>query len=222
MAGTERPTSSVQGGPAQRASDGRTSHAPQPAPRAEAIVVLGCRVHPCGRLTAAAAGRASAAAAAFRAGVAPRVIASGGRRWGAQIEAVALKGALVDRGVPERAVLTELWSFTTVENAIFTSALLRRLGVGSAVIVTCSWHVPRALMSFRAAGIDASAWPRPAVPGAFDRHAERFRRAYDALLFGASSSLSARADAFLSASSPPLSAAAVTSFSAAAAAPRSS
>ncbi len=186
MAGTE---------PASHGSDGRTS-------RADAIVVLGCRVHPSGRLTPTAAGRAAAAAAAFRAGLAPLVITSGGRRWGAQIEALALRTALVERGVPEASILTELWSFTTVENAVFTSALLRRRGARSALVVTCSWHIPRALEAFRAAGIESTGCPRAAVPGTFDRHAERFRRAYDALLFRGTALLSARADAFLSASEP--------------------
>jgi uncharacterized SAM-binding protein YcdF (DUF218 family) len=153
---------------------------PPPAPARDAIVVLGCRILPCGRLTAAAEGRAEAAALAYRAGVAPRLVTSGGRRWGAQVEAVALRDALVARGVPAEAIHVELWSMTTYENAVFSAALLGRLGARSAVVVTCSWHAPRALMSFRSAGIDATAWPREATAGAFDRVAEGVRRAFDA------------------------------------------
>lgn len=134
-----------------------------PSVRADAIVVLGCRVLPSGRLTAAAEGRAEAAAAAYRAGLAPRIVASGGRRWGAQIEALALQRSMIARGVPRAAIIPELWSLTTCENAIFSAALLRRLGARSAVIVTCSWHVRRALMSFRSTGLEAAAWP-PASP----------------------------------------------------------
>lgn len=168
-----------------------------PPTRADAIVVLGCRILPCGRLTSAAAGRASAAAAAFHAGVAPHVVTSGGRRWGAHVESLALRAALVARDVPPAAIHPELWSLTTVENAIFSAALLRRLGARTAVVVTCSWHAPRALMSFQAAGIHATPWPRPAVPAPFDRHAERLRHAYDARLLPHTTWLTRTAHTFL-------------------------
>lgn len=163
---------------------------------ADAIVVLGCRVLPSGQLTTAAEGRASAAAAAYRAGVAPCVIASGGRRWGAQIEALALRDAMVTHGVPASAIVAELWSLTTYENAVFTAALLRKTGARNAVVVTCEWHVPRALMSFRAAGIEASAWPRASRAGFYDRCAEGFRRAYDARALRRTSVLAGSADSF--------------------------
>src|SRR5215212_11030773 len=109
---------------------------------ARVIVVLGCRILASGRLTTSAEGRAGAAASAYRAGAAPRIIASGGRRWGSQIEAVALKRAMVEHGVPEGAILTELFSLTTYENAVFSAALLRSIGAPSAVVVTSEWHMP--------------------------------------------------------------------------------
>jgi uncharacterized SAM-binding protein YcdF (DUF218 family) len=123
--------------------------------RADAIVVLGCKIMPSGRPSAAAARRADAAAAAYRAGVAPVVIASGGRRWGAHVESRVFGHALASAGVPRSAILTELCSLTTYENAIYSAALLRRLGARTAAVVTCGYHLPRALADFRAAGIEA-------------------------------------------------------------------
>lgn len=164
--------------------------------KADAIVVLGCRVAASGRLTRSAEGRAEAAAEAFHAGVAPRVVASGGRRWGAAVEALALAGSLRDRGVPAGAILVELWSLTTYENAVFSASMLRRLGARSAAIVSCAWHLPRALQSFTGAGIEAFAWPRRATPGLYDRVAERFRRAYDGLAMSRTGVLRASADTF--------------------------
>jgi uncharacterized SAM-binding protein YcdF (DUF218 family) len=139
--------------------------------RADAIVVLGCRIPPSGRLCGPAARRAEAAASAYRAQVAPRIVASGGRRWGEQVEARAFRKELVRAGVPRDAVIEELCSLTTLENAIFSAAVLRRLlhqGVSPlrpprAAIVTCPFHLPRALANFRAAGVDAFAFPAPAV-----------------------------------------------------------
>lgn len=131
--------------------------------RADAIVVLGCRIAPSGRPGPAAARRAAAAAAAYHAGVADRIVASGGRRWGASIEARTLRTALSAAGVPESAVTEELWSLSTSENAVFSAAVLRRLGARRAAVVTCSWHMPRAIANFRAAGVDVV--PLPAGVG---------------------------------------------------------
>jgi uncharacterized SAM-binding protein YcdF (DUF218 family) len=127
--------------------------------RADAIVVLGCRVPPSGRARGAAARRAEAAAQAYLDGVAPVVITSGGRRWGAHVESSVLRRELVRLGVPDAAVVEELCSFSTYENAVFAAGLLRRLCARDAVIVTCAWHMDRALRNFRAAGINARPLP---------------------------------------------------------------
>jgi len=126
---------------------------------ADAIVVLGCRIAPSGRPAAPAARRAATGASAFFAGVAPRIVVSGGRRWGSQIEASALRRALEGAGVPAGAVIEELCSLSTYENAIFSAAILARLGARRAAVVTCPWHMARALRAFRAAGVDAHALP---------------------------------------------------------------
>lgn len=47
----------------------------------------------------------------------------------------------------------------TWENALFSAQTLRRLGVGRVLLVTHAFHMPRALLSARAAGIDALAAP---------------------------------------------------------------
>jgi uncharacterized SAM-binding protein YcdF (DUF218 family) len=127
--------------------------------RADAIVVLGCRIAPSGRPAAPAARRAATAASAFLAGVAPRIVVSGGRRWGSQIEARALRRAIEGAGVPAGAVVEELCSLSTYENAIFSAAVLARLGARRAAVVTCPWHMARALRNFRAAGVEALPYP---------------------------------------------------------------
>jgi uncharacterized SAM-binding protein YcdF (DUF218 family) len=135
--------------------------------RADAIVVLGCRILPSGRLGVPAARRAAAAASAYGSGVAPFIVASGGRRWGELVEARVFHRELCRAGVPEGAVIEELCSLSTYENAIFSAAVLRRLLSRSSVaaprpraaIVTCPFHMPRALANFRAAGVDAVALP---------------------------------------------------------------
>ena len=127
--------------------------------RVDAIVLLGCRIGPAGRPMLAATRRAETASRAYRDGVAKVILVSGGRRWGPHAEATALAQELVRQGVPEAAITAELCSLSTHENAIFSAAILRRLGARTAAIVTCWWHVPRALANFRAAGVDAVGIP---------------------------------------------------------------
>jgi uncharacterized SAM-binding protein YcdF (DUF218 family) len=143
---------------------------------ADAIVLLGCRIAPTGLPTGAAARRIAAAARAYHRGLAPLVIVSGGRRWGGHVEAIALHRALVDAGVPDPSILDELCSFSTCDNAIFTTALLRaRSGLATprAAIATCPWHLPRALQLFRAAGADPLPVPTEPSPGTVAQRAYR-------------------------------------------------
>ncbi len=144
---------------------------------ADAIVVLGCRILSSGRPCPAAARRAATAARAYLDGVAPCVIASGGRRWGGLAEAEALSGELQRAGVPGRAILRDLWSLTTYENAIFSAALLRGIRGRSAAVVTCPWHMARALSNFRGAGVDA--WGLPAVGVAAGLLVRVYREAHE-------------------------------------------
>ena len=138
--------------------------------RADAIVVLGCRITAAGRPGAPAARRAAAGASAFFAGVAPRIVVSGGRRWGAQSEARALGTALRQAGVPATAVIEEHWSLSTHENAVCSAAILARIGARRAAVVTCPWHMARALQSFRAAGVDALPLPTGLAEMSWLRH----------------------------------------------------
>ena len=80
-------------------------------------------------------------------------MASGGRRWSGVAEADALEAELIALGVPREAVLRELCSLTTFENAWYSARLLSGLGAERAGIVTCDWHMHRAIASFRRAGV---------------------------------------------------------------------
>jgi uncharacterized SAM-binding protein YcdF (DUF218 family) len=137
--------------------------------RADAIVVLGCRIATSGRPAPPAARRAATGASAFFAGVAPWILVSGGRRWGSQIEARAIRRALVGAGVTAAAVTEELCSLSTYENAIFSAAVLARLGARRAAVVTCPWHMARALEDFRAAGVDVLPLPTGIAEISFGR-----------------------------------------------------
>jgi uncharacterized SAM-binding protein YcdF (DUF218 family) len=127
------------------------------------LVLLGCRVTGPMTLSAAAARRAERTAQAFQAGLAPRVLVCGGKAWASVREADAMCAFLAARGVPEQALERELWSRSTRQNAHFAAKLLLPRGLFRVGVVTCDWHMPRALCCFRGAGFDALPVPA-AVP----------------------------------------------------------
>ena len=163
---------------------------------ADAIIVLGCRISRSGRPSPAALRRADSGARAYLQARAARcLIVSGGRRWGLHVEADAIAGALIERGVPADVIIRERLSLATFENAVFSVALMRSapdcgLSRGQntrprVVLVTCSWHMARARCDFERAGCDVVSFPAQAPSQAFatralNAAAERVRTAFDA------------------------------------------
>jgi len=126
----------------------------------DAIVVLGCpvRLDDRGQLRPGALARrleAAAMAYAQREAEVRVVVASGGRSWGGLVEADVMARELERRGVPMGAIVRERCSLTTRDNARFAAEALARRGIHSAFVVSCEWHLPRALALFRRAGVRA-------------------------------------------------------------------
>jgi uncharacterized SAM-binding protein YcdF (DUF218 family) len=148
-----------------------------------AIVVLGCRV----RLEADA--RLSPGALARRVEMGARtylrradaqsvIVVSGGRRWGVDVEADVMAQELARLGVPEVAIVRERCSLSTRENARFTADVLTRRGIQEATLVTCPWHMERAVTCFARVGLAVEAvaargvavpWPSRAVRWGLER-----------------------------------------------------
>jgi uncharacterized SAM-binding protein YcdF (DUF218 family) len=101
--------------------------------RADAIVVLGGEIWT----------RPQRAAEVFKAGAAPKIIASGDG------DCQETRRLLEARGVPASAIELECKSGTTKENAEFTTALLRAQGARRVILVTSWFHSRRALACFR-------------------------------------------------------------------------
>ena len=132
-------------------------------PTADAIVVLGGLVEaaappmrPDPNL-GAAADRIWHAARLYRAGKAPRVLASGGNLpWSGieRPESSVMAELLQQFGVPAAAILQEPDSRTTRENRDRSLPILRALGVQRILLVTSALHMPRALALFRATELE--------------------------------------------------------------------
>src|SRR5439155_18522686 len=125
--------------------------------RAQAIVVLGGDVRVGNgrdipdRLGPLSLERLAFAAAAHRRLGLPIAVSGGRMEEARESEAALMAAALAaDFAVPAR--WREERSRTTWENAVFTAALLQPEQVTAVVVVTHSWHLPRAVWSFAQAG----------------------------------------------------------------------
>ncbi|MCQ4144686.1 YdcF family protein [Vogesella sp. AC12] len=86
------------------------------------------------------------------------LLLTGGAPNGGEAEAVVMARVLQqDYGITPRWV--EAAAETTADNARLSAALLREAKVGRITLVTQAWHMPRALPSFRAAGLQVLAAP---------------------------------------------------------------
>jgi uncharacterized SAM-binding protein YcdF (DUF218 family) len=68
---------------------------------------------------------------------------------------------LMDMGIPASDILKEDRSKTTLENAAFAKQIIDSTGVlkGKAVLITSSFHIPRAVETFEAEGIAVRPYP---------------------------------------------------------------
>ncbi|MEQ1439150.1 YdcF family protein [Fontimonas sp. SYSU GA230001] len=137
-------------------------------PHADAILLLGGGIEPASPplrndfdLTAAG-DRIVHAAALYRAGKAPVIVATGGRLpWtaGAASEADAMAQALARLGVPDTAILREDRARTTRENMRYSAPKLAQLHARRVLLVTSALHMPRAMANARVLGVEAIAAP---------------------------------------------------------------
>lgn len=67
--------------------------------------------------------------------------------------------------------MRERCSLSTRGNARFTAGILHRTGLHEIALVTCDWHIPRAMALFTSAGFDVlPVGVRGPDPGYFWRH----------------------------------------------------
>jgi SanA protein len=119
---------------------------------AQVALVLGAYVMPDGRPSGMLEDRLHAAAALYRDGRVDRVLASGDHGTKGYDEVNAMRHELVRLGVPDRDVFTDHAGFATLDSVVRAKKVFN---VGSAIIVTQGFHLPRALWLARQAGLKA-------------------------------------------------------------------
>jgi uncharacterized SAM-binding protein YcdF (DUF218 family) len=150
----------------------RAGRASEPQP-ADAIVVLGAAQYD-GRPSPQLAARLDHALDLWNAGVSPIVMVTGGNQPGDRFtEAEASARYLVDRGVPDSAIMREDEGRTTYESLDVAADLLAEAGIERVVLVTDPYHSLRTRLIAEQFGLDAATSPTPtSVVGGWSR----FRR----------------------------------------------
>lgn len=116
------------------------------------IVVLGYGLLPDGALRPELENRLTAAWLQAVAAPFSPVVVTGGNPQNGVSEAEAMRRWLVGRGLPNERIHVEDRAGSTVQNALFSSRMLRDLGATSAVVVTSPNHIRRAVADFIVAG----------------------------------------------------------------------
>jgi uncharacterized SAM-binding protein YcdF (DUF218 family) len=107
-----------------------------------------------------AADRVRHAARLYRAGKVRRILVTAGNSpWGPAVtpEAELIRDLLIEWGVPPEAIEIATESRNTYENAVEIVRLRKARSFDSALLVTSATHMPRAMATFRRAGIPAVA-----------------------------------------------------------------
>jgi uncharacterized SAM-binding protein YcdF (DUF218 family) len=126
---------------------------------ADAIVVMGAAQYD-GRPSPLFAARLDHAVELYLAGVAPRLVVTGGKAEGDRTtEAASARAYALARGVPSDAILAEDQSRTTLESIHAVGEVLRARGLASAVFVSDRPHMLRVLRMAADDGI--TAWGSP-------------------------------------------------------------
>ena len=121
-------------------------------PATPVALVLGAQVYPSGTPSPFLAGRLDLAKRLFDAGLVEVLLVSGDHGAREYDEPDAMRRYLVDAGVPADRVVTDHAGFDTYDSC---SRAQRVFGVDRLTVVTQDYHLPRAVATCRALGLDA-------------------------------------------------------------------
>lgn len=133
------------------------------APYAKVAVVFGAGVRRDGSPTPILRDRVATAADLYFQGKVEKLLMSGGSRFDYYSEPEAMKRYAISLGIPAEAIVIDNGGQRTYDSCYRAKAIF---GLEQAILVTQSFHLPRALYTCRALGL-------PAVGVAADRRAYR-------------------------------------------------
>lgn len=145
---------------------------------ADLIVILGAQAHPT-RPSAELSARLDHAAELWRAGIAPRLVCSGG--WDGEIcEPLIMAEALIGLGIPATSVEVDERGHST-SATIAAAADYARAGAGHVLLVSSPYHLRRLQLEAQRAGLRASVSAPTSTPITRNRAAHALQRAREAV-----------------------------------------
>lgn len=129
--------------------------------RFDAIVVLGTPADSDGNPTPTQLARVTEGVREYERGVAPRLIMTGGAAHNGFVEARVMARTAHAQGIPESAIFIEPQARDTIQNACYTTRLMKAHGWSSAEVVSSASHLPRAGYIFNALPLQ---WRTHAAP----------------------------------------------------------
>jgi vancomycin permeability regulator SanA len=131
---------------------GRLYTDPAAVPAAPVAIVLGAQVHADGRPSRFVQARLELAKGLFESGRVRALLVSGDHSRLEYDEPGTMRRWLIDHGVPDRKVVVDYAGFDTYDSCLRAN---RIFGVRQAIVVTQTFHLPRAVSVCRAVGVDA-------------------------------------------------------------------
>ncbi|MFN3322152.1 MAG: YdcF family protein [Bryobacteraceae bacterium] len=128
---------------------------------ADVIVVMGAAEYS-GRPSPVLKARLDHGLELYRKGLAPRILTTGGP--GGEIfhtEGHVGRAYLVRQGVPSEAVIVEAEGASTAHSTAAVAEIMRRMDLGSAILVSDGYHIYRAKRMLESRGFTVYGSPRP-------------------------------------------------------------
>ena len=142
------------------------THLP-PIGESDVIIVLGAQVKADGTPSVALERRLTAALESYRTSEQIIIVCGAQGANEPRPEGDVMREWLLARGVSEAHVVAETESFNTRENLANAKAIMQERGLVRALVVTSDYHVQRALVLCRQAGIEATGKGSPSKPEYF-------------------------------------------------------
>jgi vancomycin permeability regulator SanA len=119
---------------------------------ADLAVVFGSRVLADGTPSARLKARLDAGLTAYRLGLVPLILVSGGREPGGFDEADVMRAYLLQAGIPDNAILLDHDGVNTMATARNAVRIMQARHLRRVLVVTQYFHIPRAMLALRKAG----------------------------------------------------------------------
>lgn len=140
--------------------------------RFDTIIVLGTPPDGDGNPTPEMLIRVSEAVHEYERGVAPRIIFTGTAATTRFVEAEVMAHAAEAEGIPPSAIVVEGAAHDTLQNACYSTRIMRSRGWRSAEVISSAYHIPRAALIFSHLPIEwrtrAAAYPESSTDDTFE------------------------------------------------------